>query len=175
MPGAWAHEVVRNARPEVLVYRQAVAPELCQQVAAVLASGSFQAWRLGADPAAPASDYSKIGYTKTDVYVREGVRMTAASAAPESYLAAAAGTEAWLRQAFGGDFILDRLAAQLGPCGVRLRPEHCPVSRRRFLPCVLRRMEPGGRREEGNVHMDTQRPGSTLSLNLSLGPTGRSL
>ena len=154
---------------EVLLYRQAVAPEFCQQVAKVLATGSFQAWRLGLDPSAPASDYQKLGYTKTDVYVQQGVRMRASEPAPESYLEAAEATEGWLRQAFQGDFILDRLAAALEPCGVSLRPERCCRSRRRFLPCVLRRMEPGGRRKEGNVHMDTLRPGATLSLNLSLG------
>ncbi|CAE8651390.1 unnamed protein product, partial [Polarella glacialis] len=33
---------------------------------------------------------------------------------------------------------------------------------------VVRRMSPGGRRQDGNVHMDTVVPGSTFSINVYL-------
>lgn len=37
-----------------------------------------------------------------------------------------------------------------------------------FLPYVVRRMLPGGRRASGNVHMDTMVPGRTISINVYL-------
>ena len=91
---------------------------------------------------------------------------------------------------FSGRFFLDLLAAELFPSNIKLQLERCPQSQRPFLPCVVRRMEPGactinfltrinkfrlatagGRRAEGNLHMDTVVPGSSLSLNVSFGRT----
>ena len=43
-----------------------------------------------------------------------------------------------------GRFILDLLQNEFLPLGIQLHLERCPRSRRPFLPCVVRRMEPGG-------------------------------
>ncbi|CAK9097014.1 unnamed protein product, partial [Durusdinium trenchii] len=151
----------------VLVYRGLINPKLCQESTQILLEGRFAEWRLGQDPDAPASDYTKIGYTKTDVLIQEGFRMTATSAAPEKYISSALETTKLLQKALGGDFF-HALASKFAPLGISLQLEQCPLSQRPFLPCVVRRMEPGGRRKEGNIHMDTVVPGSTLSLNVYL-------
>eukprot|EP00434_Breviolum_minutum_P008015 symbB.v1.2.007070.t1/scaffold414.1/size398445/34 len=162
------------SRFPVLVYQGVVDGETCRRATQLLeASGNsgshlFEEWRLGRDPDAPASDYTKIGYTKTDVLIQQGFRMTATSAAPEAYLDNASKTAEYLHKVFAGQFILDLLTKELAPLGIHLRLEKCPRSQRPFLPCVVRRMEAGGRRKEGNVHMDTVLPHSTLSLNLYL-------
>ncbi|CAE7282464.1 unnamed protein product [Symbiodinium natans] len=164
LPGAISQEVCREASDRLL-----------EQSASAAASGGSQArrfaeWRLGRDPDAPASDYTKLGYTKTDVLIQEGFRMTAATAAPESYLQRAEETTRTLLQAFPpGQFPLDLIRAELDALpGVSCQLERCPSSGRAFLPCVVRQMVPGGRRREGNVHMDSVRPGSTLSVNVYL-------
>ena len=179
---------------------------------------------------APASDYSKLGYTKTDVLIQEGsglsplqapcanfrgpgFRMKASTAAPDSYLQRAEETTKSLISAFPpgsamlgsmpglglipfyvafrGQFPLDVIREELNSLpAVSCRLERCPRTAREFLPCVVRRMVPGtgltsshaligeagrnrhcrffqgGRRREGNVHMDSVTPGSTLSVNV---------
>ncbi|CAE8602509.1 unnamed protein product, partial [Polarella glacialis] len=95
--------------------------------------------------------------------------MAAGKAAPESYLKRAAESRSFLdSEVFAPlrspiDDIQEELSALPG---VRCRLERCPVSKRDFLPCVVRRMSPGGRRQDGNVHMDTVVPGSTFSINV---------
>lgn len=157
----------------VLVYKGVLDPDICRQASRLLLEETpdaprFAEWRLGADPEAPASDYTKMGYTKTDVLIQQGFRMTATSPAPERYLEHAKKTSEYLHKVFAGRFILDLLQNELTPLGIQLHLERCPRSRRPFLPCVVRRMEPGGRRREGNVHMDSLVPGTTLSMNLYL-------
>merc|ERR1712129_279451 len=49
-------------------------------------------------------------------------------------------------------------------CGV----EQCPATGQAFLSYVVRRMAKGGRRANGNIHMDTVIPGRTMSINLYL-------
>ncbi|CAE7873574.1 unnamed protein product [Symbiodinium sp. KB8] len=164
LPGAISDEVCREASDWLL-----------QQSAAAERSGGssarrFAEWRLGRDPDAPASDYSKLGYTKTDVLIQEGFRMKASTPAPNSYLQRAEETTKSLISAFPpGQFPLDVIREELNSLpAVSCRLERCPSTARKFLPCVVRRMVPGGRRREGNVHMDSVRPGSTLSVNVYL-------
>lgn len=158
----------------VLVYKGVLDPDICRQASRLLLEETpedpprFAEWRLGLDPEAPASDYTKMGYTKTDVLIQQGFRMTAISPAPEKYLEHASKTSEYLHKVFAGRFILDLLQDELTPLKIQLQLERCPRSQRPFLPCVVRRMAPGGRRREGNVHMDTVVPGSTLSMNLYL-------
>eukprot|EP00439_Symbiodinium_sp_Y106_P076286 s129_g15.t1 len=163
LPGAISDEVCREASDWLL-----------QQSAAAERSGGssarrFAEWRLGRDPDAPASDYSKLGYTKTDVLIQEGFRMKASTAAPDSYLQRAEETTKSLLSAFPpGQFPLDVIREELNSLpAVSCRLERCPRTAREFLPCVVRRMVPG-RRREGNVHMDSVTPGSTLSVNVYL-------
>lgn len=176
--------LLRGEAP-VVVCRGAISRALCTRAADRLealsggylpddaggAATRFTEWRLGADPDAPASDYKKLGYTKTDVLLEEGVRMAAGRGAPPRYLERAAETcklletEVFAPQRCPIDEIQEELN---GLPGFACQPERCPSTGRPFLPCVVRRMEPGGRRAEGNVHMDTAVPGQTLSANVYL-------
>eukprot|EP00930_Biecheleria_cincta_P073249 TRINITY_DN60561_c0_g1_i1.p1 TRINITY_DN60561_c0_g1~~TRINITY_DN60561_c0_g1_i1.p1 ORF type:complete len:359 (+),score=49.36 TRINITY_DN60561_c0_g1_i1:26-1078(+) len=131
----------------------------------------FSEWRLGADPEAPSSDYAKLGYSKTDVLIQEGVRMSAQQGGTQRYLEGAAETCRILRNdVFApGTFPLDDIQDEISSLpGFLCRLEECPSTRRHFLPCVVRRMTPGGRKREGNVHMDSVVPGRTLSVNVYL-------
>ncbi|CAE7220656.1 unnamed protein product, partial [Symbiodinium necroappetens] len=136
LPGAISDEVCREASDWLL-----------QQSAAAERSGGssarrFAEWRLGRDPDAPASDYSKLGYTKTDVLIQEGFRMKASTPAPNSYLQRAEETTKSLISAFPpGQFPLDVIREELNSLpAVSCRLERCPSTARKFLPCVVRRM-----------------------------------
>eukprot|EP00927_Polykrikos_kofoidii_P086994 TRINITY_DN9911_c0_g3_i1.p1 TRINITY_DN9911_c0_g3~~TRINITY_DN9911_c0_g3_i1.p1 ORF type:complete len:367 (-),score=47.51 TRINITY_DN9911_c0_g3_i1:250-1350(-) len=131
----------------------------------------FSKWFLGMDRDSPSSDYEKIGYTKTDVLREEGVRMTAVSPATERYLRRASMTRQCLEDVFGGRRSpIEDMAEELSSFddGTECRVEVCPATGRPFLPCVVRQMVPGSRRRNGNTHMDTVVPGSTISVNVYL-------
>mmetsp|Transcript_112408 Transcript_112408/g.358964 ORF Transcript_112408/g.358964 Transcript_112408/m.358964 type:complete len:335 (+) Transcript_112408:31-1035(+) len=168
----------------VLVCRGALPASLCEQAAerleAVASLGSaksggratqFAHWYLGADAQAPASDYTKLGYAKTDVFREEGVRMAAGRGAPERYLRRAQETRRFLDESVFAPHRspISQIAEELSALpGISCRLERCPATGRDFLPCVVRRMVAGERRPAGNLHMDTAVPGRTLSVNVYL-------
>lgn len=169
--------VCRGAVPTSVCERAATRLEQAGDVGGALddaardVSTGFAEWRLGGDPDAPPSDYAKLGYTKTDVFLAEGVRMSATKKASMRYLDRAAETARFLSddvftpQRCPIDDICDEVQSLPG---FDCRLERCPVTDRPFLPCVVRRMGPGGRKTNGNIHMDTVAPGTTLSANIYL-------
>mmetsp|Transcript_67602 Transcript_67602/g.197854 ORF Transcript_67602/g.197854 Transcript_67602/m.197854 type:complete len:334 (-) Transcript_67602:75-1076(-) len=173
-----------SGKAPVLVCRGALSAGFCQQAAERLEAiagsgppsscgkaGEFALWYLSADPQAPASDYTKLGYTKTDVFREEGIRMAAGRGAPERYLQRAQDTRHILDDAVFAPHRspISQIADQLSALpGTACRLEKCPTTGRDFLPCVVRRMVAGDRRAEGNLHMDTVVPGRNLSINIYL-------
>ena len=161
----------------MLVCRGAIPHAVCKVAADRLeAAGeggdiatSFYKWFLGIDRRAPASDYSKLGYTKTEVWREEGVQMSAGKAATELYLNRAEDTRNFLSSVFDGHCPFDGIRKQLDALdGIVCQVERCPASGRSFLPGVVRRMVGGGRRVDGNVHMDTVVPGRLFTVNVYL-------
>eukprot|EP00933_Yihiella_yeosuensis_P072550 TRINITY_DN80973_c0_g1_i1.p1 TRINITY_DN80973_c0_g1~~TRINITY_DN80973_c0_g1_i1.p1 ORF type:complete len:376 (-),score=54.24 TRINITY_DN80973_c0_g1_i1:122-1135(-) len=179
------HALLSGKAP-VLVFRGAIPLDVCKRTAARLRavvdtsetpeegsspSTSFAEWRLGVDPDAPASDYSKLGFTKTDVMIQEGIRMGPGSPAPKSYLRRAAETREFLSSEVFSPVSnpFDDISKEISKlAGMRMRLERCPESRKDFLPCVVRRMTSGGRHRDGSVHMDVLVPGTNFSINVYL-------
>lgn len=171
-----------TSQAPMLIFRGALPAARCRHAAAYLekvalagdagakSAQRFAAWHLGADPEAPAADYTKLGYTKTDVLMG-GVRMAAGRPAPEKYLDLAEETSAFLREQVFAPYgcPMDEIWKELDALdGITCLRERCPETNRPFLPYVVRCMVAGGRRAAGNVHMDTVVPGRTFSVNLYL-------
>eukprot|EP00929_Paragymnodinium_shiwhaense_P002903 TRINITY_DN103221_c0_g1_i1.p1 TRINITY_DN103221_c0_g1~~TRINITY_DN103221_c0_g1_i1.p1 ORF type:complete len:343 (-),score=72.86 TRINITY_DN103221_c0_g1_i1:84-1112(-) len=171
----------------MLVFKGALDPERCHTIAQRLeavaergfdstpwAPAAFTEWYLGLDEAAPAADYAKLGYTKTNVFREEGIRLARDKAAPERYLSCAEETKSFLASQVYAPYQcpMEDIREELHALpGFQCLVERCPISRRPFLPYVVRRMTAGQRRAAGNLHMDTPIPGH-LSINLYLKVPG---